>query len=218
MCGIFTQSVVVVTQGVSGSFIHPRLRKNNSTMPIELRTQRDGSLREHWYGRYEVNGRRHYVNLGVKVSGTPPASLSIRDVGDAAFERSRTTAQLKLDSILGQVHSQQTAERLVEQIYEIKTGERLKSVKLVGLAEEWLKIPRRRKPSARYAAQCQSTLRRFQEFVSKENSNADELAHVTRSVARSFMDAEARIISESQPLMCSSSLSPSPCARFCSVI
>ena len=79
----------------------------------------------------------------------------------------------------------------MEHIYEIKTGERLKSVKLAALAEEWLKIPRRRKPNARYAVQCQATLRRFEEFVRKENSRADELAHVTRLVARSFMDAEA---------------------------
>ena len=57
-------------------------------MPIELRTQRDGSLRDTWYGRYEINGKRFYLNLGVKWAGTPPESRSLRDTGDSLFERS----------------------------------------------------------------------------------------------------------------------------------
>ncbi len=40
------------------------------------------------------------INLGVKIAGTPPASLSLRDKGDTAFERSRATAQAKLDQIV----------------------------------------------------------------------------------------------------------------------
>lgn len=55
-----------------------------------------------------------------------------------------------------------------------------------------MKIPRKRKPDDRYAAKCQSTLARFAEFVRQENSKADEIAHVTRTVARSFMEAEAK--------------------------
>ena len=54
-------------------------------MPVELRTQRDGRIRDSWYGRYEINGRKQYLNLDVKVAGTPPASLSLKDEGDAAF-------------------------------------------------------------------------------------------------------------------------------------
>ena len=147
-------------------------------MPIELRTQRDGRLRETWYGRYECNGRRHYANLDVKLAGTPPASLSLKEEGDAAFERSRATAQAKLDAVLTEIHSKQNAGRLVEKLYEIKTGESIKSVKLDDLAEEWAKIPRKRLPNERYAGQCQSTLRRFAEFVRTENSKAEEIAQI----------------------------------------
>lgn len=161
-------------------------------MPLELRRQRDGSLRDTWYGRFEVDGKIQYVNLDVKVAGTPPASLSLRDEGDTAFERSRATAQAKLDSIVEQARSKQGSERLVEKLYEIKTGEAVKSVRLTKLSEEWVKIPRKRKPDDRYASQCQSTLARFAEFVQKLNPKADEIAHVTRTVARSFMDAEEK--------------------------
>jgi len=161
-------------------------------MPLELRWKLSGPLRPFWYGRYEVGGKRFCSNLGVKIAGTPPASHSLLEEGDAAFERSRATAQAKLDSIVEEARSKQGSERLVEKLYEIKTGEAVKSVRLTKLSEEWLKIARKRKPDDRYASQCQSTLKRFAEFVQKLNPKADEIAHVTRTVARSFMDAEEK--------------------------
>jgi len=161
-------------------------------MPLELRTQRDGTLRDTWYGRYEVNGRRQYVNLGIKLAGTPPASRSLREEGDTAFERSRAAAGAKLDSIVAEARSHQGAERLVEKLYEIKTGEQMQSVSLTELPDEWTKIARKRQPDSRYAAQCRSTLKRFAGFVQQENPRAAELGQVTRSVARSFMNAEGK--------------------------
>jgi len=160
-------------------------------MPLELRKETNGTIRPIWYGRYKINGKRFCQNLGVKITGTPPASLSLKDEGDAAFERSRATALAKLESIVEEARTKRDSARLVEKLYEIKTGERIKSVKLAELAEHWLKIPRRHKPDARYASQCQSALKRFAEFVQAENPKADELAHVTRTTARSFLDAEA---------------------------
>ena len=62
-------------------------------MSIELRTGRNGKLRSTWYGRYDVNGKRYTINLGVKVAGEPPVSLSLREEGDKAFERSRAQAK-----------------------------------------------------------------------------------------------------------------------------
>ncbi len=188
MCGVIAGSVFGMARYVSERFKHRAERENH--MPIEMRKQRDGRWRETWYGRYEVNGRLHYVNLDIKIAGTPPAS--IRDQGDGPFERSRATAQAKLDQIIRESRSTENSARLVEKLYEIKMGERIKSVKLDELAEEWAKIPRRREPDERYASQCQSTLRRFAGFVRQVNPKADELAHVNRTVARSFMDAEMK--------------------------
>ena len=161
-------------------------------MPVELRTQRDGRIRDTWYGRYEINGRKQYLNLDVKVAGHPPRSLSLRDEGDAAFERSRATAIAKLESIVEEARSQRSSERLVEKLYEIKTGEQIKSVKLAALPEEWAKIPRRKAPDERYAKQCKSRLTQFASFIRGENPKAEDIAHVTRTAARAFLNAEEK--------------------------
>ena len=164
---------------------------NTKIMPLELRIETNGTVRPFWYGRFKINGKRQCLNLGVKVNGTPPSSLSLKDDGDLAFERSRTAAQAKLESIAEEARTKRDSVRLVERLYEIKTGEAIRSVMLAELAEEWAKIERKREPNTRYAAQCQSTLKRFAVFVGQENKKAEEIAHVTRALARSFMAAES---------------------------
>jgi integrase len=161
-------------------------------MPLEFRRQRDGSIRDIWFGAFEINGKRYGINLGVKIVGTPPASLSLKDKGDTEYEVSRMAALAKLEHFIEEARKKNHSEHLVEKLYEIKTGEAIQSVKLGTLADEWEKIERRRKPNVRYAAQCKSTLTRFAVFVRHENPKAVEIAHVTRSLARVFMDAEAK--------------------------
>lgn len=164
-------------------------------MPLELRIEKRGQtrrVRPFWYGRFEVNGDRQCLNLGVKVRGVPPASLSLKDLGDMDFERSRETARVKLESVIEEARTKQGSVRLVEKLYEIKVGEAIKTVLLDNLHLEWGKIPRKKKLDERYASQCQSTLKRFAEFVRNENVKATEVAHVTRSVAQSFLDAESK--------------------------
>lgn len=164
-------------------------------MPLELRIEKRGQtrcVRPFWYGRFEVNGNRQCLNLGVKVRGIPPASLSLKDLGDMDFERSRETARVKLESVIEEARTKQGSVRLVEKLYEIKVGEAIKTVLLDNLHLEWAKIPRKKKLDERYASQCQSTLKRFAEFVRNENAKATEIAYVTRSVAQSFLDAESK--------------------------
>lgn len=84
------------------------------------------------------------------------------------------------------------AVRLVEKLYELKTGTKIKTIALPDLSAEWRLIPRRRTPNARYAAQCASTLDRFVEFVRQHSTQADETAHVTQATARAFMESRDR--------------------------
>jgi len=161
-------------------------------MPLEFRRQRDGRIRDIWFGAFESNGKRYGINLGVKIAGTPPASLSLKDKGDTEYEVSRMAALTKLEHFIEESRKKNHTEHLVEKLYEIKTGEAIKSVKLTALPDEWAKIARRREPNARYAAQCKSTLARFAVFVRQENPKAEEMAHVTRTLARAFMDVEAK--------------------------
>lgn len=160
-------------------------------MSIELRTGRNGKLRSNWYGKYASGGKRYSINLGVKVAGNPPASLSLKEEGDKAFERSRAQAQVKLDQVIEEAQQRKDSSHLIERLYEIKTGERVKSVTLPDLPDEWMKIPRRRKLNDRYAAQSRSLLTKFAAFIQQKNPHAGEIAHVTRQAARDFMDAEA---------------------------
>jgi hypothetical protein len=115
------------------------------------------------------NGDRQCLNLGVKVRGTPPASLSLKDLGDMNFERSREAARVKLEGVIEEARTKQGSVRLVEKLYEIKVGEKIKTVLLDDLHPEWGKIPRKKKLDDRYSSQCQSTLKRFAEFVRCEN-------------------------------------------------
>ena len=51
-------------------------------MGLEINRKKDSSLRSHWWsGRFEVDGKRHTVNLGVKIEGRVPKTL--KQVGDS---------------------------------------------------------------------------------------------------------------------------------------
>ncbi len=165
-------------------------------MPLEFRKKPDGTLRPDWYGRYEINGNRYCDNLGVKIAGTPPASLSLKEEGDKAFERSRATAQAVLNQIVEEARGKKDSARLLEKIYEMKTGEVLESIELKSLSDEWVKIPRKRKPSERYTKQCKSTLDTFADYVVDHNKVAREISQVTKTMARAYMkDEEDRGVS-----------------------
>lgn len=108
-------------------------------MPLELRIEKRGQSRcvhPFWHGRFEVNGDRQCLNLGVKVRGIPPASLSLKDLGDLDFERSRENARVKLENVIEEARTKQGSVRLVEKLYEIKVGETIKTVLLTDLHSE----------------------------------------------------------------------------------
>lgn len=159
-------------------------------MPLEIRYNRDGSWRDKWYGAYMHNGRRHATNLQIPIRGRPPASRSLKDLGDAAFEESRIRAVAALEKIVEEAHRIGGEARLVERLYELKTGETIRTVPLNDLPAAWAKIPRRRPLNKRYDHQCKSVLIRFAKFVRLQNPQATEFAHITRKLAQDFMEAE----------------------------
>lgn len=128
----------------------------------------------------------------MKVAGNPPATKSLTDQGDTAFEVSRALAHAKLGTIIEEARSKRDSARLVEKLYAIKTGERIKTVKIEAIADEWNKIPRHRKPTEKYACECRAGLKRFTAFLRQEFPKVDDLAQVTRTVARAFLDVESR--------------------------
>ena len=195
-------------------------------MPLEIRRRSDGSLRPSWYGRFEVNGQRHCCNLGVAIEGKPPASGSLRERGDAAFERSRRRAQAALDETVLEARSNRSAASILERLYELKTSQPLRSVPLSDLADAWMRLPKRRKPGAQYVAQCQGILSRFSAFVQRRHSGITYMEQITPRHVVEFLQSEtdrgvtARTWNESLRVLRSAfthlmpTSAPNPCNRI----
>lgn len=153
-------------------------------MPLELR--KDSRW---WYGRYQVNGKTHVVSLGVPVPKVRPASL--REEGNAAFERSRAVAQTKLDQHIVDARSAKSAESLVQTLHEIKYGSRILSYDVSKLVEAWQSIPKRRRTlHPRYVAAVNATIREFQDYLLTVHPGIKEASQVTRQIARQYMESE----------------------------
>jgi integrase len=154
-------------------------------MPLELRPDS-----KWWYGRYtDQTGKRICTNLEIMVAGQRPSSLRERS-DDIDFERSRAAAQTKLNDFINEAKSKRGAIRMMERLYEIKTGAEVKPILLNTLAAEWAKIPRRRVPSEQYKEQCQAVFNRFAGFVREHYPKVKDFARISPAVARAFLDHE----------------------------
>ena len=56
-------------------------------MGIKIKRDGKGGYRRWWYAEYKEDGKLRIKRLDVKVAGTPPVSLSIREDGDMRYER-----------------------------------------------------------------------------------------------------------------------------------
>lgn len=153
-------------------------------MPLELRRES-----RWWYGRFKVNNRRYCVNLRVEVKGRAPASLREQS-DDPIFERSRAMAQAKLDQFAAEAQSKAAAERHLEKLYEIRTGERVGSITLDKMAEAWDALPSKRRRSPRYIDLAHSIISCFVTFIAEKHSSVRTMGDVTPKMTRTFLDAE----------------------------
>lgn len=134
-------------------------------MAVELKKGRDGQFVRTWYGRYTDNGKRASVAL-CAVAGEPPASLSIRDKGDVAFEKSRDKAEGLLADLIRDVSKKGMADHLIERLIESKTGGTVEYAKVADLPSLWRDIDREGgAPSEKHLSWCDSVFKRFAEVV-----------------------------------------------------
>lgn len=156
-------------------------------MNVRLLKQRDGTWRAHWYGEYEDGGRQRKINLNICWRGTPPASGSLRDPGDAAFERSREHAADALAQHVEEIRHKGRAEHLTEKLIESKTGRTVEYVGLEDLAARWRAMGRENPASERYLAACDAHFRRFARFMAERNRDARHLYEVTPEDAAAYV-------------------------------
>lgn len=157
-------------------------------MGVEMRKGRDGKLRSCFYGTYQLDGKRHTINLGVKIEGCPPKSL--RDLGDIVFERSRVRAEEKLQEIVDAIRSKKHSQEILSKIYEGKTGCEVPDVPLEELPQRWEEIPRSRSLSKHYIDSAKAILRRFVKFIKERDSKISDLTSVKKSLVLEFLKKE----------------------------
>jgi len=143
-----------------------------------------------WYGRVTVSGADVVKNLGVQIKGVPPRTL--KEHGDAVFERSRAKAQAALEKLQLDLKSKSTAEELVQTIHEIRTGSRVASVLLDDISARWKDLPRRHPLKERYIAQSESWVSRFVAFVEQSHPSIREMAQIQSTMSRTFFHAEEK--------------------------
>lgn len=161
-------------------------------MPVTLKNQRNGTLRPFWYGVYTEDGDRKTVNLNVPLRGSPPASLSLRDKGDPAFERSREKAEEALEVFATDAAHKGRAEHLVERLIESKTGGKVEYLKLADMLEKWLES---NEYSTGYKAECKAIFERFVAFMHKRNTRALYAYQVKPADVKAFRDFLHPIVS-----------------------
>lgn len=158
-------------------------------MALELRTQRDGTFRENWYGVYtDEAGTRRVVNLNVKWTGTPPSTGKVADEGDKSFERSRERAEAALTAFVEESRRKGRAEHLQERLIESKTGEKIHYARINELGKHWRALGRDETPSERYLRACDAHFKRFAEFMAERNPSAESLYQVTTDDASAFRE------------------------------
>ena len=101
-----------------------------------------GGYRPWWYANRKEGGKLKEFRLDVPIEGTPPASLSVKDCGDAKFEKSRIRAQIRLETILKECQRKGAAEEIMKDLIKSQTGETVVFVRLDELAERWNGIAR----------------------------------------------------------------------------
>ncbi len=153
-------------------------------MSVQVRRNKDGSLAsQFWYAVFEVKGRRHVVSTGIAIEGEP---------GSKAFLLSKGRAQTVQDQMVEEARKKSGAEKIVQRLVEIKTGDQYASPPLSSLADAWAAIPRKRKPGAFYLQCGRNVLDRFVHFLHDRHPGVKVLADVSANHARAFMDTEER--------------------------
>jgi integrase len=155
-------------------------------MGLELRRDKNKNLRSKWwYGRYMIDGKRHFTNLGVEVKGKVPKNLHKQ--GDMAFECSRTLAAAKLKAFVSEATSQKVAEKHLQELYELKAGGKIGKMLITEISDRRFLAPARRGKSPQREKLQQNALKDFSSYIQKNHPAASDVSQVTKNMARGWL-------------------------------
>lgn len=150
-------------------------------MPLELRKDRNGKIRNHWYGRYEANGKRYCVNLGVEIRGKIPTLLAfLVECASSMRYFNCASARERSNAI-----SPNCFNDLLKRAYEISQG-----VKVEVPLDDLAKLPRSRAITERHEMECMRRLNKFVEFIQKNYRNLQYLSQITPQIAYHYLRYE----------------------------
>ena len=159
-------------------------------MALEIRRKADGSLIGHWFGAYkDGNGKRKITPL------TEPLPVkhypgSLRDMGNAIFEASRTRAEKELETFQTEARQQGRADHLTERLIQSKTGRKVEYARLAELPDMWRKQGRGgNQPCERHLLGCDTVFKRFAEAVPCEylhEVSAEQAAVYVETLYKAF--------------------------------
>lgn len=87
-------------------------------MGIKIKRDAKGGYRNWWYAEYREGKKLRTIRLDVRIAGTPPASLSIKEEGNLAFERSKALAQKSFDDFMERRQRKGVSEDILETLIE----------------------------------------------------------------------------------------------------
>jgi len=138
----------------------------------------NGVARSTWYARFKRNGKQMDVNLEVPVRGTIPldakGDICLKQLGDAAFERSRKAAQRAFEQVRKRAgreianNRERKAEAeagILKAAHKVLTGEGQMSIPLSDLPAKWRAIARTYTPTEDRMKVYDATFRRFATFA-----------------------------------------------------
>lgn len=163
--------------------------KRSRIMGLMLKRQKDGTLRDHWYGLYfDLNGQRRVVNLNIKLGGTPPGSFRVKDRGDAKFEASRIRAQIELDKFSAESRSKALSDNLIQKLISNTTGKEIELIEINQLKERWISRQVSSSCSKRYLQSCLSQINRFVKYINASKHKRRRVIEVTQEDVAGYIE------------------------------
>lgn len=139
-----------------------------------------------FYGEFLLHGRRLRLALDVKVDGIVPKPLQLP--GDTAFENRRSQALAAYQKLKTELTDPSRSVKRLEQIEELATGNKTRTIAPVELFDIWLSAPRK-KPlqSKRRIAEVKKLLSDFNAFLKKSYPQVHEIRQINFEIATKFM-------------------------------
>ena len=156
-------------------------------MGLEIRLGRDGQPRKHWYGSYtDGRGRRTSANLGILIAGKPPASGRPSEVGDKAFEKSKTAARVQLKKLKDSGQSGRIDKAQAFRLYKDATNEEMPQTPISSL-DSFLKADGKH-ITKEWQAYKKTVVERFTSWAGKHGVKI--VLDVDRERAQKYLEAQ----------------------------